>query len=95
MKQQKKREKRSIDKPRAAGDDVFVNKDIVRVEGPYAQKFDQGVVVDTFRSEVPGAWEPGYRSRTTYAKVKMDDDSIKTFRLTSLTLSKYLEKHDE
>lgn len=80
------------------GHRVEVLRDITRAEGPYAQKGEQGEVVDTFLGDVQsgGAHKKeidddgvevfrvkrGFRRWN--AKVKMDDGKIKTFRLTSL-----------
>lgn len=64
------------------GDTVFVNKDISRVEGPYAKAGERGVVVGTFRPPSSGAG----LLQPWYAKVKMDvGGKVLTFRLTSLT----------
>lgn len=61
------------------GDMVIVNKDVVRREGPYANKGDMGVVIDIFSSG------NDVNDRRINAKISMlDDGSIKTFRLTSI-----------
>ena len=62
------------------GDVVVVNKDIVRVEGPYAMAGETGAIEEIFRPnsvEVVG--------KNLYAKVRMSSTGlIKTFRLSSL-----------
>ena len=59
------------------GDMVKLNKDIVRIEGPYAKKGDSGLITEIFYS-----YNDVYEKRPN-AKVEMDG-KIKTFRLTSL-----------
>lgn len=61
------------------GEMVIVNKDVVRQEGPYANKGDLGVVIDIFTSG------NDVNDRRMNAKVSMfEDGSVKTFRLTSI-----------
>ena len=65
------------------GDSVRVNKDITRVEGPYAKKGEQGTVIDIFRPQPTGFGE----KKPPYAKVRVTREwstPILTFRLTSL-----------
>lgn len=60
----------------SAGQRVRVLRDIVRVEGPYAQAGELGEVYEMFN-------EHG-RKTCWYAKVRMDHGDVKTFRVTSL-----------
>lgn len=63
------------------GHRVRVARDIVRVEGPYAQAGEEGEVIETFRPPNSGANAPWI----WHAKVLMDSPkAIKTFRITSL-----------
>jgi hypothetical protein len=60
-------------------DDVEVLRDIVRVEGAYAKAGDTGKVLEVFGNAVGG------RERLRwFAKVRMKNRAIKTFRVTSL-----------
>ena len=65
------------------GDKVRVNKDITRVEGPYAQAGEQGTIIEIFRPQSTGAFE----QKQPYAKVRIIrkwSTPILTFRITSL-----------
>jgi len=65
------------------GDKVRVNKDITRVEGPYAQEGEQGTILEIFRPQPTGFGE----RKPPYAKVRVIREwstPILTFRLTSL-----------
>jgi len=65
------------------GDKVRVNKDITRVEGPYAQEGEQGTILEIFRPQPTGFGE----RKPPYAKVRVVRERstpILTFRLTSL-----------
>lgn len=65
------------------GDKVRVNKDITRVEGPYAQEGEEGKIIEIFRPQPTGMYEV----KPFYAKVRIIRERstpILTFRLTSL-----------
>lgn len=65
------------------GNKVRVNKDITRVEGPYAQAGERGTIIEIFRPQPTGAFE----KKPPYAKVRIIREwstPILTFRLTSL-----------
>ncbi len=59
---------------------VTVARDITRKEGPYAKQGERGEVIEVFTSQGTGHNQNVARS----AKVRMSDQVIKTFRLTSL-----------
>jgi hypothetical protein len=63
---------------------VRVLRPITRKEGPYAAAGDEGVVEEVFRGR---SQSPQDTRKTVpwYAKVRMSDGSLKTFRLTSIT----------
>ena len=63
------------------GDNIVVNKTIIRKEGTYAVMGDIGTIIDIFVS-----FNGKHRKRKINAKCSMADSSIKTFRLTSLDL---------
>lgn len=65
----------------SVGHRVVVRRDLVRVEGPYARAGEKGTIVEIFRS---GSSGPSSKNGSWYAKVDMDSNEIKTFRLTSL-----------
>lgn len=65
---------------------VRLKRNITRSEGPYAKAGDEGVVIDTFVTNVHQYHDGSIvrvTTRTWYAKVLMDG-AVKTFRLTSL-----------
>ena len=66
------------------GSKVVLNKDITRIEGPYAQKGERGTVVECFLVNQSGC--PG--RGVLHVKVLMTDEYpqvVKTFRVTSLS----------
>lgn len=65
------------------GQNVRVKRDITRVEGPYAKAGETGVVEETFPTKLSGS--PAERPNW-YAKVRMANGTIKTFRLTTLEI---------
>lgn len=64
------------------GSKVVLNKDITRIEGPYAVKGERGAVLELFLDK------QHFPSKRLYAKVLMTDEYpqvVKTFRVTSLS----------
>lgn len=60
------------------GEKVRLKRDIIRREGPYASKGDEGVVVEMFQ------FATGRRERIWHAKVRMASGRLQTFRMSSV-----------